>query len=184
MECAICYKSNKKEKVCKLDCNHSFCDLCIKKWYMKNPSCPMCRTPILNENWDTEFINTIFIEKFNELINEKKINLYAVGELQIAHFFAALENKIDYVRNYEDYVNWYEEMANYAKIEYDKKKEKAVVRYQIYINEYEPPLFDFDLEYKFFKWMYHSFGFPPVKLSETKYPKQPRHKRFGYRSKE
>ena len=181
MECAICYKSNKKEKVCKLDCNHSFCDLCIKKWYMKNPSCPMCRTPILNENWDTEFINTIFIEKFNELINEKKINLYAVGELQIAHFFAALENEIDYVRNYDDYVNWYEEMENYNKHKYEEKKVKAVAEYQAYINEYEYNpyiMMIINIMNHFF------FGFPPVKSLETKYSKQPRHKRFGYRSKE
>lgn len=124
MECAICYKSNTKEKVCKLDCNHLFCNSCIKKWYMKNPSCPMCRNPILNENWDTEFINTIFIEKFNELINEKKINLYTVGELQIAHFFASHDKNINYIRHWDCYNNWYNHMAAYTKIEYDKKKKK------------------------------------------------------------
>ena len=141
---------------------------------MKNPSCPMCRTPILNENWDTEFINTIFIEKFNELINEKKINLYAVGELQIAHFFAALENEIDYVRNYDDYEDWYEEMEMY-------NKRVIGVSGEDYINEYEYNpyiMMIINIMNHFF------FGFPPVKSLETKYSKQPRHKRFGYRSKE
>ncbi len=39
-ECPVCYESNAK---CTLVCGHSFCMSCVKTWYMKGKTCPMCR---------------------------------------------------------------------------------------------------------------------------------------------
>ena len=120
-ECAVCYKSNKKA-FCKLVCNHSFCDPCIKTWYRNNPSCPMCRTKIKNKKWDYEYITSIFDEKFNELINENPINLYKVQELQIALHFALLGNKIDFVKYWHLYPKWHKYIKQFIITQNKKKK--------------------------------------------------------------
>lgn len=44
-ECCICME-NKKLNV-QLNCNHTFCKMCIKKWLTeKSNTCPTCRTEI------------------------------------------------------------------------------------------------------------------------------------------
>lgn len=44
-ECPICY-NDKDNNVC-LDCNHKFCNSCIKRWLTeKEDSCPICRKKI------------------------------------------------------------------------------------------------------------------------------------------
>ena len=39
-ECPVCYTNDATRK---LVCHHSFCDSCVKDWYLKNPTCPICR---------------------------------------------------------------------------------------------------------------------------------------------
>lgn len=39
-ECPVCYTNDATRR---LICTHSFCDSCVKEWYLKNPTCPMCR---------------------------------------------------------------------------------------------------------------------------------------------
>ncbi len=39
-ECPVCYENAAN---CKLVCGHHFCKSCVKTWYMKGGSCPMCR---------------------------------------------------------------------------------------------------------------------------------------------
>lgn len=42
--CSICYEDFKyHEKVCELPCGHVFHDTCIREWFKRDPSCPMCR---------------------------------------------------------------------------------------------------------------------------------------------
>lgn len=43
MECPVCYENNTN---CKLVCGHEFCKSCVKTWYMKGGSCPMCRRKV------------------------------------------------------------------------------------------------------------------------------------------
>lgn len=42
-ECSICMETKSNSMTL---CHHSFCYECINKWYKKNNSCPMCRSPI------------------------------------------------------------------------------------------------------------------------------------------
>lgn len=39
-ECPVCFTHDATRR---LVCGHTFCDSCLKKWYGKNPTCPMCR---------------------------------------------------------------------------------------------------------------------------------------------
>ena len=39
--CSICLNLIKAKK--KLECNHSFCYICIKEWLNKSSLCPLCR---------------------------------------------------------------------------------------------------------------------------------------------
>lgn len=41
MDCSICVCPMNQEK--KLPCGHSFCSVCIAKWLVKKPTCPLCR---------------------------------------------------------------------------------------------------------------------------------------------
>ena len=43
MECPVCYENNTN---CKLVCGHEFCKSCVKTWYTKGGSCPMCRRKV------------------------------------------------------------------------------------------------------------------------------------------
>ncbi len=48
VECAICFRRGRIKY--SLECNHIFCKTCIQAWCVVNPSCPMCRIPILDAN--------------------------------------------------------------------------------------------------------------------------------------
>ena len=64
LECSVCYADVPTGTACKLSCGHSFCNGCIKSWYLKGvngTACPMCRRPIhfsgfhkVREAWDEE----------------------------------------------------------------------------------------------------------------------------------
>ena len=45
MECPICYISLDNGETCKTTCNHTFHRACLRTWYSRNTSCPMCRAP-------------------------------------------------------------------------------------------------------------------------------------------
>lgn len=42
-ECAICTEIIDKNKACCLSCNHYFHCKCIREWFKKSLSCPLCR---------------------------------------------------------------------------------------------------------------------------------------------
>ena len=44
-DCSICMDKIYKSK--KLECNHVFCELCLYRWMLKCPSCPICRKIIM-----------------------------------------------------------------------------------------------------------------------------------------
>ena len=45
-ECCICLE-NGSNKFLKLDCEHLFHDMCIKRWIEEHNSCPICREDII-----------------------------------------------------------------------------------------------------------------------------------------
>ncbi|XP_025415475.1 E3 ubiquitin-protein ligase rnf8-A-like [Sipha flava] len=44
LQCTICNELMYKAMV--LNCNHTFCEICIETWKSSNPACPICRTHI------------------------------------------------------------------------------------------------------------------------------------------
>jgi len=70
-DCCICMENKKKEEITILNCNHTFCGLCvkdtIKSYKTKNndPCCPMCRSEI-------EYMN-VKTYKMKFIINEENL---------------------------------------------------------------------------------------------------------------
>lgn len=48
-ECPVCYEEREMES---LRCGHKLCDSCRDKWFKTSPTCPICRTPVI----DPEFV--------------------------------------------------------------------------------------------------------------------------------
>lgn len=77
-ECSVCY-SDLKSSASKLTCGHSFCNGCIKSWYLKGANgtaCPMCRRPIyfsgfhkVRESWDEEAWENKCTEIYGEALD-------------------------------------------------------------------------------------------------------------------
>jgi hypothetical protein len=44
-DCAVCLCA--PTEPCKLPCGHIFCQECLERWLMTNPSCPICRREML-----------------------------------------------------------------------------------------------------------------------------------------
>jgi hypothetical protein len=60
-ECPICYEEiSTKDNNCITACNHSFCFTCILRCTIRNDSCPICRTALLetNEEGDSDSDNS------------------------------------------------------------------------------------------------------------------------------
>eukprot|EP00730_Choanoeca_flexa_P001288 TRINITY_DN10568_c0_g1_i1.p1 TRINITY_DN10568_c0_g1~~TRINITY_DN10568_c0_g1_i1.p1 ORF type:complete len:655 (+),score=107.55 TRINITY_DN10568_c0_g1_i1:148-2112(+) len=49
--CAIC-RDDLNDGGCKLVCGHMFHQSCIRQWASRQPTCPTCRTPLLDPNTD------------------------------------------------------------------------------------------------------------------------------------
>lgn len=45
LDCSICYitLNTKSKNLQKLPCSHNFCKDCLNKWFINNPTCPICR---------------------------------------------------------------------------------------------------------------------------------------------
>lgn len=74
MECAVCYENVSN---CKLVCSHQFCKSCVKIWYLKGGTCPMCRKNIhyrrmpitkWKKEADEDKKTTVYQEAFDDLI--------------------------------------------------------------------------------------------------------------------
>ena len=64
-ECPICFN---KKCLKSLDCNHNFCNNCLKKWTVTSPSCPICRAEITNRKivkYNVEIIGLLENESLN-----------------------------------------------------------------------------------------------------------------------
>ena len=71
-ECPICLdNTNISNKLIKTDCNHNYCDKCLKKYLYSlnnginiNPSCACCRTPITKLYFQDEEILNLYKKKY------------------------------------------------------------------------------------------------------------------------
>ena len=70
--CSICL--NKLNNSIELNCKHTFCRSCIKKWYEKSKSCPMCRDIItisMDNNYNLRRKNHQFcVNSLKKMIND------------------------------------------------------------------------------------------------------------------
>lgn len=59
-ECCICLLSDKNDCIT-LECNHYFCESCLREWFKRNRSCPLCRrkTSVLQEVKKQFFAQTV-----------------------------------------------------------------------------------------------------------------------------
>ena len=122
--CVVCY--TEPEKI-KLVCNHSFCYDCIKNWYLKNPSCPMCRKTIyfrgfykIRNKWDQEQKEKKFDELYEEYVDD--IFEKSVLPLYDIELLEWLYNKIKYKIDTVEQLGYM--IENYIEIDY--------VKYRIY----------------------------------------------------
>lgn len=66
-ECNICYETVSKTNIVKLNCDHEFCDKCVKKTLQTcamytEPTCAFCRSPITSLTYENEEVNAEFAE--------------------------------------------------------------------------------------------------------------------------
>ncbi len=55
--CCICLQQYKiEEKIVEMYCNHLFHSECIDEWLNNNPTCPICRMDVINENLNNDII--------------------------------------------------------------------------------------------------------------------------------
>lgn len=60
-QCAICFQEFKlnEDEVRELRCHHMYHDACIFPWLRSNPSCPICRAQMPDQNNVAEFDDVI-----------------------------------------------------------------------------------------------------------------------------
>eukprot|EP01135_Chromosphaera_perkinsii_P000737 Nk52_evm25s151 gene=Nk52_evmTU25s151 len=62
--CTICQDTYTDPLV--LDCKHAYCEACVSEWFEREPTCPMCRTPVpmagsrKNRNGSTDILPFVF----------------------------------------------------------------------------------------------------------------------------
>ena len=83
-ECSICFNLIKKKII--LNCNHYFCDNCIKEWVKRSNLCPMCRTQI-NFNLIPELIPIVNSRKRNRQIQNIQTPNNQIQNIQIQNYF-------------------------------------------------------------------------------------------------
>jgi len=47
-ECSICYDNPKENVPLTLQCDHSFCEVCIMEWLVRDSTCPICRCKVIS----------------------------------------------------------------------------------------------------------------------------------------
>lgn len=89
-ECSVCYSETGPFQM--LTCGHSFCNGCIKQWYLKGTGtgCPMCRRPIyfkgfhkLRDQWNEDAWETKCADIFSEAIDSA-----VTDALDMAQYFS------------------------------------------------------------------------------------------------
>jgi hypothetical protein len=66
-ECCVCMTEREKVTICKLNCMHTFCNICSVEILKKNHNCPLCRTNINKICVQSEEIKANF-DEFTKMI--------------------------------------------------------------------------------------------------------------------
>ena len=103
MECSVCYCDSGPFQT--LTCSHSFCNGCIKQWYLKGTGtgCPMCRRPIyfkgfhkVRDQWNEDAYDTrcqeILSETMDRAIEQAMIMNEYFGEEMLESVMVDLED--------------------------------------------------------------------------------------------
>lgn len=77
--CPICFEPiNSVDNIIETDCNHVFCENCIRLWLEEHKLCPYCRMNITNEKLviNNDAILTLKINTLFGLLNNNKIKIW------------------------------------------------------------------------------------------------------------
>lgn len=80
--CPICFEPIKDvDNLIETDCNHVFCESCIRLWLEEHKLCPYCRMNIVEDKLviNNDPILTMKINNLFELINNNKIKIWKMG---------------------------------------------------------------------------------------------------------
>lgn len=104
--CSICFED--VEYSFSLKCNHSFCEDCVCKWYVKNANCPMCRSEFSDRN--IRYIKRRRIEKQIKVVN---INYHKIFSSLIEEYIKSCD--LFYDGLFDDMYDIVDEMSYLAK---------------------------------------------------------------------
>jgi len=92
--CVICYDIIDNNLLCKTNCNHIYCKVCLHKWFDRgNINCPMCRIPIKSYfNNDTN--NMIILLKPVKTIVNIRTNFF---DRNIIEYYQTKIKKMNYL---------------------------------------------------------------------------------------
>ena len=82
--CSICLDENTPDKLCITNCNHKFCEPCIKNWFDQGKnSCPNCREKIIRFNLNDKETRLITIEPGNRNRNTGNVHINNIPVAQV-----------------------------------------------------------------------------------------------------
>jgi hypothetical protein len=113
IECVVCYNEVVHKKAFKTVCGHIFCKTCLKKWLLRNHTCPLCRTQLRDPEpespteEDIEAMANHFIAelvRYNQIAVSENNNLYITVELD-GHSIPLLEQWNNHVENIDQLIH-------------------------------------------------------------------------------
>ena len=72
--CIICQEVLDDPK--RIDCGHTFCNMCIGQWLSKSNCCPMCRQKVSKEGMSKDLIAFNIINDLEVICSNNGINLF------------------------------------------------------------------------------------------------------------
>ena len=78
-QCPICYENmNNVDNISETDCNHVFCESCIRVWLENNKTCPFCRMEIVGNKltMNNDLVLTNKINNLFELLSNNNIKIW------------------------------------------------------------------------------------------------------------
>ena len=85
LECSICIGTNESNKYCKISCEHSFHNNCIKQWLIQSKTCPNCKSNLIilpnKYNKYNELVQQIYLETTEFFTHTNKSNIIILSNL-------------------------------------------------------------------------------------------------------
>ena len=105
MICSICQDTYKTKTT--LNCSHSFCLKCIKKWSENKKSCPMCRAKFKKKHIynNVEGIKTRSLTKYSRYKETNKIFNVLIDKINYFEKYSEQLINISNKKSYKNYIN-------------------------------------------------------------------------------